>query len=418
MWTNGRQVLVRYRGFPGQWHARILLAAVDDDHKTWQIITPDGDQYAEDLSDASAEISDIRDRGIRGAIPYGIAERAVYDFDPVPTAAQIDLLCAEGRVLAAEERTALGLAPRAVAVPPPADGGPGRRIVGKRAAPVAGAIAADDEHAAGGADGARTPGRLDADAGGVPLGGLAELRAMVDGAVGARRDGDWTRGADEGADPVMDIPDFRVLPLVYDRNNIRVREFRSAVEKLDQESFSDFPVQGPRTVGWCARFMLANGGTPRGWHSKWKTEGRLQQHDGGISMHDACCQVFELTLVYDQLNAANLASSEMLCRQIQLVEERWKDRFVSGESAESEYNLHLFLGQQSRGNLCIAPQLQEWISEELKKESSIAKERRKAREERSLVKPPKGDSAGQGRGGGRGGGDPGRGGGRGGGDPG
>ena len=120
-------------------------------------------------------------------------------------------------------------------------------------------------------------------------------------------------------------------------------------------------------------------------------------------MHNACCQVFELSLVYDQLNVGNLASSEMLCRQIQLVEERWEDKFNSGDSAESEYNLHLFLGQQSRGNLCIAPQLQEWISEELKKESSIAKERRKAREDRAMVKPK--FDGGRGRGGGRGQGD-------------
>ena len=64
-------------------------------------------------------------------------------------------------------------------------------------------------------------------------------------------------------------------------------------------------------------------------------------------------------------------------------------------------------GQRSRGNLCISPQLQDWISEEIKKESSIAKERHKTREEKSPIKPPKSDNAGRGRGDGRGGGDPG-----------
>ena len=236
-------------------------------------------------------------------------------------------------------------------------GGGGRSIVGKQAA-VADRPVAERDGPDGDGRATRTPGRdarddLGGD-GGVPLGGLASLRAMVDGAMGKRDAGGEAPRPPAREEPVPELPDFRVLPLGYDRNNFRTREFRDAVERLDEMSFGDFPVQGPRTVAWCARFMLANGGTPRGWHSKWRTEGRLQQHDGGVSMHDACCQVFELSLVYDQLNASNLASSEMLCRQIQLVEERWKDRFSSGESAESEYNLHLFLGQQSRGNLCIA----------------------------------------------------------------
>jgi hypothetical protein len=51
-----------------------------------------------------------------------------------------------------------------------------------------------------------------------------------------------------------------------------------------------------------------------------------------------------------------------------------------------------------RGNLCVCPALQDWISEELRKESAVLKERRKAREERSLLrdrnKPNKGNSGG------------------------
>ena len=104
-------------------------------------------------------------------------------------------------------------------------------------------------------------------------------------------------------------------------------------------------------------------------------------------MHDSCCQVLELLLTYDQVNGAKLAAAEMLMRQVQLVEERWKERFVGVDNADSEHNLHLYLGGPSRGNLCISPMLSEWIADELRKESAISKERRKAREERALVKP-------------------------------
>ena len=60
------------------------------------------------------------------------------------------------------------------------------------------------------------------------------------------------------------------------------------------------------------------------------------------------------------------------------------------------FDAHLYLGASSaRGGFCTCPDSQEWIAEELRKESSVAKERRKAREERALLRPkaePKGKS--------------------------
>ena len=49
---------------------------------------------------------------------------------------------------------------------------------------------------------------------------------------------------------------------------------------------------------------------------------------------------------------------------------------------------HLLLGtSQTRGNVCVSPQLQKWLGEELGKEAMATKERRKAREERALAAP-------------------------------
>ena len=51
----------------------------------------------------------------------------------------------------------------------------------------------------------------------------------------------------------------------------------------------------------------------------------------------------------------------------------------------------LFLGTSSaRGSAAVSPTLLEFVSEQLKSEASIMKERRKAAEERALIKPAKG----------------------------
>ena len=59
----------------------------------------------------------------------------------------------------------------------------------------------------------------------------------------------------------------------------------------------------------------------------------------------------------------------------------WKWR---GAEHDTESTSHLFLGMRTRSNICVCPALAEWIADELRKESAISKERRKARGSKSL----------------------------------
>lgn len=146
--------------------------------------------------------------------------------------------------------------------------------------------------------------------------------------------------------------------------------------------------------------MLEHGGTPRGWHRRWQADMRLNATDAGVALHAAACLMLEAMCSYDQLNCANLASAEHAARQIQLTQERWKERATgSADAQEMHLEFHVFAGTSTRGHLCICPDLTEWISDELKRESAINKERRKAREERALARSSGG--RGRGRGGGR-----------------
>ena len=83
--------------------------------------------------------------------------------------------------------------------------------------------------------------------------------------------------------------------------------------------------------------------------------------------------------------------AEMIMREIMVIEEKYRDRLGQKESSNSAIagELALFRGMEQRQCLCIHPELIAYIGEELKKEALILKERRKAREERNLLKPPK-----------------------------
>ena len=139
---------------------------------------------------------------------------------------------------------------------------------------------------------------------------------------------------------------------------------------------------------WGLRFMLENGGTPCGWRTKWRADMKLQIQDGGVEFHESACRMLQVGSSYDQLNLGNVAMAEMLMREVMCTEEKYKDR-AGGVKDGSLTEKSLFLGLEQRVNLCIHPELLAYIGEEMRKEAIILKERRKAREERVLLKPEK-----------------------------
>lgn len=228
------------------------------------------------------------------------------------------------------------------------------------------------------------------------LGALGSL-GHVGGAVprttgGTRDDRPQERVDDEDAGVRLDPPeahldDARTLAVAYDPSGQRHRDFRIAVPLLMQDAWPDFPVRGPRTTLWVLRFMSEQGTTPRGWHQKWRTEMRLQLSDQGVSLHKLSCEFLEHLVCFDQTNAPNLAAAEAASRQLQLVEERWRERAIGSSDGLDHQDIAVFSGRATRGNLCICLALEEWVAAELQKEYAVSKERRKAREERALARP-------------------------------
>ena len=104
-------------------------------------------------------------------------------------------------------------------------------------------------------------------------------------------------------------------------------------------------------------------------------------------MHDAARRSLELFCCHDQLQVGALAGCEFLARQVQLVEEKWKDRILGKTDGDLASEAHLFGGMTARCTICVSPELSSWVALELSKESAVLKERRKAREERALAKP-------------------------------
>ena len=184
--------------------------------------------------------------------------------------------------------------------------------------------------------------------------------------------------------------DTRVFPFSFNMYGCRNLEFKDGVDMMVEWTPDDWPILGPMTVVWLLTFFYRNGGSAMAYHHRWMAEMRLEYSAGGTQEHMAWCKFFDLLISYDMIDACKLASAEIGARKIQMIHDRWKRKspsLTTGNDAKGhDDDSHLMFGTyETRGNVGISPLLQKWLGDELGKEASASKERRKAREERAFA---------------------------------
>ena len=150
--------------------------------------------------------------------------------------------------------------------------------------------------------------------------------------------------------------------------------FRDAVSELLETEWTRFPISGSRMARWVCKLVRDQDMAPRSRHVRWKAS------DQAVMDHDFCAQVLQSAWFFDQLNASELACSELsACRH--------RERILSGASNdELQEDLHLHMGTgETQHMLRIAMALVRphdrgtpW--------RNVLKERRKMREERGITR--------------------------------
>ena len=192
------------------------------------------------------------------------------------------------------------------------------------------------------------------------------------------------------------VRDLRCQVIHVNAAGQRWRDFADGVALSSSTLWTDFPVRGPRSALWVGEHMRRHTNSPMAWHTKFLAEWGLSQDDPLSVEHALLCKILELAVCYDQVNLGELAHLELAARRLQLVEEKVMERALAASankgkdkdkgktSFDDRIESDLFLGAgESRGNICVCPALRQWIAEEMKAEAAVAKERRKAREERA-----------------------------------
>ena len=164
-------------------------------------------------------------------------------------------------------------------------------------------------------------------------------------------------------------------------------------------AFDFWPLRGPRTMLWVARFFQRRGTQPNDHHRWWVSTAHLAPTDWGVVEHSNCCWLLELGGSFDQLDLPNIAMCEAAARRLQAIEWQYRERVregarghvsasssLSGAVAMSADEFDLFEGgDEVNVTLCAAPALIRFVADESKKEADVSKAGRTAREEKLMA---------------------------------
>lgn len=371
------------------WHEHLALRPLADG--CWVIYTADQDMYVETLASPPHEgilWGDLANR--RPRLPDGLGmkhKRPVYRFAAYPSSAQVTSLLRQSEELAKREGLATwgdepgGVRPDPIVVPALA---PARVTVifGDSGFEFGQTIDMEPNDFLRGSYVIGTRGAFKF------VGVKVDIAREVSTADLVRRFvGRPVQGAPEGQvadEDETSLEDVRALPVLYENSGERYRTFESAVNLMVEEPFDerDWPLEGPRSAFWWLRSTRRMGITPVGRHSRWVADSGVPAADRSLYEHECLSYAIELACTVDQLNVASLVCFEHLLRRLQLIEEA----HILSPSAPSYDGAEHWMGAGRRkGGVLVFPELAKHVATRVREETEVAKERRKAREERRLA---------------------------------
>ena len=383
--AEGTRVFICYDlPAPALWHERYALANCACGQGWHIILSPDQDIYPEQISLENQDISGFR-IGSGGRLPYGLDDSNTYRIRNLP----VDAAMAQNRIDARHAALAMGAAPGLPVVGggpmPPAAAGDGGIANAARQSKW---VVVESE-------GGRRRGEE------VTLDGSE----VIHGGVGLKpADGGWFAIRQVSSKELETYPgkeasaDARLLGITFQGLSRSERVWRDVAKEMQQESFDDWSVPGPRTSHWCSQFLNRRNGGPTDHHRWWTASNGLTSEMWGVAEHENLMKIVDKLGRYDGLDLSNLAGAEMAFRRLQLIEYFYSDKGPgsgkgSGKSKErktedASYKAEaaIFSGTHREfGDTMVAPDLLEYVSKEVERDAAVLKQVRKAREERAAT---------------------------------
>eukprot|EP00434_Breviolum_minutum_P037676 symbB.v1.2.033418.t1/scaffold4147.1/size43859/1 len=175
--------------------------------------------------------------------------------------------------------------------------------------------------------------------------------------------------------------DARVLPIDYDGQGERYKEFKVVIQESEEYSFKDWPMEGPLCALHLLKQMHRSGGTPKGWLQTWARFKSIQENDRIMFELRTLVDSLEIGCCYDQVNVPALASFETIARRVMAI----VDAFSAGSSASPDWGAAKIITNYRGPEDVVSPQLRQWAARKGKEEVELHAARTKIRDARKLA---------------------------------
>lgn len=146
--------------------------------------------------------------------------------------------------------------------------------------------------------------------------------ALVPGLPGVS-DGSLVRRVPTNEVANYKLSDLRVLPIQFDPQGNRRREFSQAVSNLVDgvPQGGGLQLEGPATCLNIAMSLRDQNLTPTTFHEYWLRSAEIPKGDRSVYEHECLSRILESMITVDQLNICALRGAELICRRMQVIRE-------------------------------------------------------------------------------------------------
>lgn len=118
--------------------------------------------------------------------------------------------------------------------------------------------------------------------------------------------------------------DVRTLPVEWDAQGTRYKEFKKAVSESTEHSIDDAELQGGQTALFMLKKMFHRGNDPKGWLLEFSRENQLTPKDRTWHELQTLTLAVHLAGTHDALNLGSLACIEALARRLAAIPEAYR----------------------------------------------------------------------------------------------
>ena len=202
-----------------------------------------------------------------------------------------------------------------------------------------------------------------------------------------------------------DIAAFKLKPGGWDYRTTSIEvdalgKTENSMKEVSRKSVEiklGWTLTGPRTAKWCVSYLAIENLGLEGHHERFRQLCKLDSGSWGIQEHYQLSMTLKYAIQFDQLNPYNNLFCEVIVRRLQTIEYAYMERareqeakLVGGKLSLEEQST---LGGITRAaaTLMVCPELLEHVKSEVERDAQLAKNLRKAREERELARKKKGN---------------------------